>query len=233
MYNNVVKSNRRFHFRNKTTENPNKINQNLLNELILNKSLSTNRKMDYNLKPKTKINKKIGIPISPNINCIFSKKIKTKEFKRTKSESVSTSDATNKTKKSRISNISSSNVNPFIIYDEPNVKEEKGKRIISKEGNQDYIRLNDIFHLKNYQTNLNKYSKVKPKFTKQTHQKKIGKLIYSQMNHKFYDSKISIRSSRDKTIEEESNRIKQILRFWKGVFDISFPIIITDKIKTQ
>ena len=53
------------------------------------------------------------------------------------------------------------------------------------------------------------------------------------MNHKFYDSKISIRSSRDKTIEEESNRIKQILRFWKGVFDISFPIIITDKIKTQ
>ena len=233
MYNNVVKSNRRFHFRNKTTENPNKINQNLLNELILNKSLSTNRKMDYNLKPKIKINKKIGIPISPNINCIFSKKIKTKDFKRTKSESVSTSDATNKTKKSRISNTSSSNVNPFIIYDEPNVKEEKGKTIISKEGNQDYIRLNDIFHLKNYQTNLNKYSKIKPKFTKQTHQKKLGKLIYSQMNHKFYDSKISIRSSRDKTIEEESNRIKQILRFWKGVFDISFPIIITDKIKTQ
>lgn len=53
------------------------------------------------------------------------------------------------------------------------------------------------------------------------------------MNNKFYDSKVSIKSSRDKTIEEESNKIKQIIRFWKGVVDISFPIIITHKIKAQ
>jgi hypothetical protein len=53
------------------------------------------------------------------------------------------------------------------------------------------------------------------------------------MNNKFYDSKISIKSSRDKSIENESTKIKQILRFWKGVMDISYPKIITNVIKTK
>ena len=95
------------------------------------------------------------------------------------------------------------------------------------------IQTHDIFHFQNYKTTYNKYSQVKPKITHQNNKKKLGKLIFTEMNNKFYDSKISIKSSRDKSIENESTKIKQILRFWKGVMDISYPKIITNEIKTK
>ena len=53
------------------------------------------------------------------------------------------------------------------------------------------------------------------------------------MNNKYYNSKISIKNSRDKTINNETIKIKQILRFWKGVMNISLPSIITSKIQNE
>lgn len=166
MLNNFVKINRTFNFRSKTNENNNKINKIVLNKFIINRSLSTNKYFDKTTKSKTKINKKIGIPISPNINFNYSNKLSKNNSHRSKSGNASTTVGTNKTKNSKISNISSSNIKPFIIFDEYKNKIEKNKNpIIQKEDDQDYIRLSDIFHLNNYQTNLNQYSKIKPKFT--------------------------------------------------------------------
>ena len=53
------------------------------------------------------------------------------------------------------------------------------------------------------------------------------------MSDKFYDTKVSFKNSRDKTIEDESIKIKKIVRFWKGVMDISYPKIIINKIQLQ
>ena len=51
------------------------------------------------------------------------------------------------------------------------------------------------------------------------------------MNKKFYDEKVSAKTSRDKTMESEAIEMKKIIRFWKGVFDISYPQIMVDKMK--
>ena len=63
----------------------------ILNEYIINKSLSTDRKKIP--KPKIKYNKKLGIPISPysNYDSIKPKNLKTKYIIKTKSENISTS----------------------------------------------------------------------------------------------------------------------------------------------
>ena len=53
------------------------------------------------------------------------------------------------------------------------------------------------------------------------------------MNNKFYTSKMPIKKSRDKTINDETIKIKKIIRFWKGVMNISFPLIITNKIQNK
>ena len=46
---------------------------------------------------------------------------------------------------------------------------------------------------------------------------------------KFFDTKVSFKNSRDKTIEDESIKIKKIVRFWKGIMVISYPKIIKIK----
>ena len=200
----------------------------ILNEYIINKSLSTDRKKIP--KPKIKYNKKLGIPISPlsNFDSIKPKNLKTKYIIKTKSENISTSQTSNKTKQSKKISSSSINIKPFLIYEESKNNNEKK----DFKNNTGFLN-EDIFHLRNFKTNLNKYSKIKPKITRQNNKKKYDKLIFCEMSDKFYDTKVSFKNSRDKTIEDESIKIKKIVRFWKGVMDISYPKIIINKIQLQ
>ena len=91
------------------------------------------------------------------------------------------------------------------------------------------INLNTLFRMNNYETNLLKYSQTKR--IEKKPKKKINKIVYMQMNKKFYDEKVSAKTSRDKTMESEAIEMKKIIRFWKGVFDISYPQIMVDKMK--
>lgn len=138
-----------------------------------------------------------------------------------------------KTKYSKKNSILNFKIKPFLIYEE-----QKKETIIKKENklnnkiniNTNIIKPEEIFHLKNYQSNLTKYSQINKN---ENEKKRLGKIIFAEMNNKYYNSKISIKNSRDKTINNETIKIKQILRFWKGVMNISLPSIITSKIQNE
>ena len=226
-------SNQRKHVRYKTIDGLKFIKPIILNDYIMNKTLTTEKRNINKTNQKVFINKKIGIPISPfsYYNSSKSRNLN-HNIKKKNSDNISTSESSNKTKSSRIFSFSTTNINPFLIVEKPKIINKKNDLNINNKSNR-FIQTNDIFHFKNYKTTFNKYSQIKPKITRQNSKKKLGKLIFTEMNNKFYDSKISIKSSRDKSIENESIKIKQILRFWKGVMDISYPKIITNKINTK
>jgi len=229
MKNIFFKTNSNFHIRHSTTDTSKIINPILFNNYIINKSLSSNKSNNKILKSKNKINKKIKIPISPNIN--FNSNNKSKKNSLTKTN-VSTS-LDSKTKYSKKNSILNIKIKPFLIYEE-----QKKETIIKKENklnnkiniNTNIIKPEEIFHLKNYQSNLTKYSQINKN---ENEKKRLGKIIFAEMNNKYYNSKISIKNSRDKTINNETIKIKQILRFWKGVMNISLPSIITSKIQNE
>ncbi len=225
-------SNERTHIRYKTIDVIKFIKPIILNDYIMNKTLTTEKRNINKTNQKVFINKKIGIPISPFSYFKSSKSRNLSDVKKKNSDNISTSESSNKTKSSRIFSFSTTNINPFLIVEKPKIINKKNDLNINNKSNR-FIQINDIFHFKNYKTTFNKYSQIKPKITRQNSKKKLGKLIFTEMNNKFYDSKISIKSSRDKSIENESIKIKQILRFWKGVMDISYPKIITNKINTK
>ena len=225
-------TNERTHIRYKTIDVLKFIKPIILNDYIMNKTLTTEKRNINKTNQKVFINKKIGIPISPFSYFKSSKSRNLSDVKKKNSDNISTSESSNKTKSSRIFSFSTTNINPFLIVEKPKIINKKNDLKINNKSNR-FIQINDIFHFKNYKTPFNKYSQIKPKITHQNNKKKLGKLIFTEMNNKFYDSKISIKSSRDKSIENESIKIKQILRFWKGVMDISYPKIITNKINTK
>ena len=225
-------SNQRKHVRYKTIDGLKFIKPIILNDYIMSKTLSSEKRSIDKTNQKVLINKKIGIPISPfsYYNSSKSRNLN-HNIKKKNSDNISTSESSNKTKSSRIFSFSTTNINPFLIVEKPKIINKKNDLNINNKSNR-FIQTNDIFHFKNYKTPFNKYSQIKPKITHQN-KKKLGKLIFTEMNNKFYDSKISIKSSRDKSIENESIKIKQIIRFWKGVMDISYPKIIINTINTK
>ena len=227
-------SNQRKHVRYKTIDGLKFIKPIILNDYIMSKTLSSEKRSIDKTNQKVLINKKIGIPISPfsYYNSSKSRNLN-HNIKKKNSDNISTSESSNKTKSSRIFSFSTTNINPFVINEEPKIINQKKELNIKYHKSNRIIQTNDIFHFKNYKTTFNKYSQIKPKITRQNSKKKLGKLIFTEMNNKFYDSKISIKSSRDKSIENESIKIKQIIRFWKGVMDISYPKIIINKINTK
>ncbi len=227
MKNIFFKTNRNFHLKHSTTETSKIINTILFNNYIINKSHSSDKNNNQILKQRNLINKKIRIPISPN----FISKIKSKKSSLTKTNASTSLDS--KIKNSKKNSITNINIKPFLIYEE-----QKNEKIIKKENklknkinlNNNIIKPEEIFHLSNYQSNLNKYSQINKN---QNEKKRLGKIIFAQMNNKFYTSKISIKNSRDKTINDETLKIKQVIRFWNGVMNISFPSIITSKIQNK
>ena len=229
----ISKPEQRNHIRYKTIDVIKFIKPIIFNDYIICKNPSTEKRNIDKIKQKVLINKKIGIPISPFSNYNSPKSRNENNIKKTKSDNISTSDSSNKTKFSRIISFSTTNINPFLIEEESKIINQKNDLNKRNNKTKSIIQTHDIFHFQNYKTTYNKYSQVKPKITHQNNKKKLGKLIFTEMNNKFYDSKISIKSSRDKSIENESTKIKQILRFWKGVMDISYPKIITNVIKTK
>ena len=227
MKNIFIRTNRNFYLKHSTTATPQLINTILLNNHLINKSLSSDKKNNQLLNSQNIINKNIGMSISPN----FMSKSKSKKNSLTKTNASTSLDS--KTKNSKKIFSTNINIKPFLIYEE-----QKNEKIIQKENilnnkinsNNDIIKPEEIFHLRNYQSNLNKYSQI---YKNKNEKKRLGKLIFAEMNNKFYTSKMPIKKSRDKTINDETIKIKKIIRFWKGVMNISFPLIITNKIQNK
>ena len=86
MKNIFFKTNSNFHIRHSTTDTSKIINPILFNNYIINKSLSSDKSNNKILKSKNKINKKIKIPISPNIN--FNSNNKSKKNSLTKNKCI-------------------------------------------------------------------------------------------------------------------------------------------------
>lgn len=145
-------------------------------------------------------------------------------------ENVSES-TTHASKNSKLKTLTlSTSIKPFSFADPQKEKKEfSPPPFVNKE--EEMIRLNDLFRMKNYETNLFKYNMTKRNEEKKKQKKKIGKIVYMEMKNKFYDDKVEAKTSRDKTIESESIEMKKIIRFWKGIFDITYPNIVVDKMK--
>ena len=164
------------------------------------------------------------------------------EFQKTKSngsrnrtssikENISES-TTHASKTSKIKTITlSTSIKPFSFVDQQKEKEFSPPPLAVNKEEEEMIKLNDLFRMKNYETNLFKYNNTKRKEEKRKPKKKIGKIVYMEMKNKFYDEKVDAKTSRDKTIENEAIEMKKIIRFWKGIFDITYPTIVVDKMK--
>lgn len=148
---------------------------------------------------------------------------------RTSSLKENMSDSTtNASKNSKMKTLTiSTTVKPFCFQETQ--KKDFSPMHRNENDKNEMINLNTLFRMNNYETNLLKYSQTKR--IEKKPKKKINKIVYMQMNKKFYDEKVSAKTSRDKTMESEAIEMKKIIRFWKGVFDISYPQIMVDKMK--
>ena len=188
-----------------------------------------------------------GLPASYHTKslslCINAKKVSfTKEQSRNLSSSLnqnlsaatthaSKNSKSKGSKNSRSSFNFTSNIQPFTYFDQVKKEKTEKEECLSDKEN-DFLQINNLFVMQGFKSNLNKYnsSKRRKKIVKKLNP---NKLIFNDMYKKYMCDDIKYKTSRDKTMENEAIEAKKMLRFWKGVFDYSYPRIIIESIKEK
>ena len=96
--------------------------------------------------------------------------------------------------------------------------------------NNEYIQTHNLFKLKDQETRFAEYGKKEKKYI-ETRENKPCELIYTKMSRNFKDRKINYKTINDIKMTSEIIETKKMIRFWKAVFDVSYPRIMLKKIK--
>ena len=96
--------------------------------------------------------------------------------------------------------------------------------------NNEYIQTHNLFKLKGQETRFAEYGKKEKKYI-ETRENKPCELIYTKMSRNFKDRKINYKTINDIKMTSEIIETKKMIRFWKAVFDVSYPRIMLKKIK--